>query len=185
MKDNRIVYIIDGPDGTGKSTLGKKLSEMFRIPIYHLTYFKDSKMHAAQFEKALELLRNSDTGFILDRYIFSEKVYSDVYRGGKYISIYDDCIKAIGYSNANVILTVPEDRERYKKMFDKLYEERQEMYSPEKIMSVYDGYNALLNKKWNFNVTRFDLFDIIDNESRNKTFEFDTTEEKYIVKDYE
>lgn len=70
MKNGRIVYIIDGPDGTGKSTLANKLSDTFKLPIYHLTYFSDPELHNEQFSNALNLLRNSDTGFILDRYIF-------------------------------------------------------------------------------------------------------------------
>ena len=45
------VFIIDGPDGTGKTTLANKLSEIYNIPIYHLTYYKDQKKFQKQFDK--------------------------------------------------------------------------------------------------------------------------------------
>ena len=68
--------IVDGPDCTGKTTLCEKLSDMYNIPIYHLTYYEDPERHSAQFEQAsemmLEWIRNGhEGGFILDRYIQS------------------------------------------------------------------------------------------------------------------
>lgn len=180
MNNGRIVYIIDGPDGTGKTSLCKNLSRMFNIPIYHQSYHKDMRLHNMQFENALDLLRNSETGFILDRYVFSDKVYADVYRNSKYIPLFDDCFNALTYANANIIFTLPKDRNRYLEFFKKLYESRNEMYNPEKMLEVYDGYNDIFNKKWNFNINRFDLFDIIDNkDTENKFFEFNWNTEKY------
>lgn len=162
MKDDRIIYIVDGPDGTGKTTLCNKLSELYGIPVIHLTYYKDKKEHEKQFQDALDMLRKSPSGFILDRYIFSEKVYSDVYRDSKYISIFDDCLNALTYVNARVIISVPKDKVKYMDFFKKLHEEREEMYSPEQMGAVYDGYENFFKKDWNFNIARYDLFDIID-----------------------
>lgn len=180
MKNGRIVYIIDGPDGTGKSTLANKLSDTFKLPIYHLTYFSNPELHNAQFSNALDLLRNSDTGFILDRFIFSEQVYSDVYRDSKYIPLLDDCFNALAYSDVNVILTVPKDKDRYLEDFKKLCAERDEMYGPEKMGAIYDGYNHFFDKKWNFNISRYDLHDIIDS-TEAKRYEFCQETKKYEI----
>ena len=78
------VFILDGPDATGKTTLASKLSEIYNIPIYHLTYYNDEKKFQKQFDIANEMLKEwadgKRGGFILDRYIFSEYAYHNVYR---------------------------------------------------------------------------------------------------------
>lgn len=74
------ILIIDGPDGTGKTTLANKLSEAYNIPIYHLTYYEDRDEHQRQFDYFKRLVNESTDGFILDRYICSEIVYANVYR---------------------------------------------------------------------------------------------------------
>ena len=50
------VFILDGPDGTGKTTLATKLSEIYNIPIYHLTYYDDREKFQRQFDKATEMI---------------------------------------------------------------------------------------------------------------------------------
>lgn len=50
------VFILDGPDGTGKTTLAKKLSEIYNIPIYHLTFYADRARHQQQFDIATKKL---------------------------------------------------------------------------------------------------------------------------------
>ena len=50
------VFILDGPDGTGKTTLATKLSEIYNIPIYHLTYYKDREKFQNQFNTATEMI---------------------------------------------------------------------------------------------------------------------------------
>lgn len=82
------IFIVDGPDGTGKTTLCRKLSDLYNIPVYHLTYFSDTKKHVSQFDKANKLFQDKiykpdEDGFILDRYLLSEYVYASVYRDGK------------------------------------------------------------------------------------------------------
>ena len=35
------VFILEGPDGSGKTTLGHKLADTYGIEYTHLTYYKD------------------------------------------------------------------------------------------------------------------------------------------------
>jgi adenylate kinase family enzyme len=50
------VFILDGPDGTGKTTLALKLSDIYNIPIYHLTYYDDREKFQQQFNIATEMI---------------------------------------------------------------------------------------------------------------------------------
>jgi len=79
---NRL-YIIEGADGTGKSTLATELLEQTKGHLIHGTWNKDwsiPEYHKAMYESALTLLEYQDV--ILDRWAVSEEVYSNAFRGG-------------------------------------------------------------------------------------------------------
>lgn len=79
------VIIIDGPDGTGKSTLAKALAKRTNGEVIHSSWNKNwdiKKYHCAKFNYAVEL---QDIGItpVLDRWAASENIYAKVFRDGE------------------------------------------------------------------------------------------------------
>ena len=72
------IYIIEGPDGSGKSTLSKYISDKLNIDSHHLTYIRDEKEMFKQFAEADEMFSLKDESCIFDRYILSNLVYGIV-----------------------------------------------------------------------------------------------------------
>lgn len=175
MKDKCI--IVDGPDCTGKTTICEKLSEIYNIPIYHLTYYNDYERHCAQFEKAHNMIDDwaysNGPGFILDRYIMSETAYANVYRPNQpYIRDIDSYYKILSgqlrLTSLELIFCLPYDKDKWLEAFKKAEQEREEMYTSEKISYVYDEYNKLWQMmRYNNNVWRYDMFENIEGQNKN------------------
>lgn len=175
------VFIIDGPDGTGKTTLAQRLSEAYNIPIYHLTYYDDREKFQKQFDTATEMIkqwiRGESDGFILDRYILSELAYQKVYRPNIPLVDGADLMFELMEHRAatgeiDVIIALPEDRSKWFELFSSLCEERKEMYSPEKMLKVFDEYENLWKKiRYNKHVYRYDLFENIKGQHKNQILE--------------
>lgn len=133
------IYILEGPDGSGKTYLANKLAELYKIPVYHLTYYKDKDQHKAQFEKINSLIEKG-TPMIVDRYIMSDEVYGEVYRNGECIEDYDKFVcNLMNNPNVEIIFAIPQDKEKYIQEFARLKGEREEMYT-DKMDKVYDSY---------------------------------------------
>lgn len=150
--------IVDGPDGTGKTSLCKQISEKLNIPFYHLIGHEDEKEHEKQFEIYHEKL-NDGNPLILDRYILSDIAYSNVYNNGKHIPKAFQYFEELFNPNITLIITLPLDKEKYLNHFRKLETSRKEMFSSEKMGKVYEEYEnfckMLKNKK---NFYRYDIF---------------------------
>jgi thymidylate kinase len=143
----------------GKSTLANLLSNIYKYPIVHLTYYNDVQKHQKQFDDASKLVGSN---IILDRYIFSEIAYKNVYRPNeKGISNTDELLDGIlDKPQVDIIFSIPADKERWLKNFKILEQQREEMYSSEKMGEVYDEYLKLWEKlRYNKNVFRYDLFE--------------------------
>ena len=174
------IFILDGPDGTGKTTLASKLSDTYNIPIFHLTYINDPEKHADQFykvtDKIINWIGNKNDGFIIDRYILSELVYRKVYRPEQPLIkeadvIYDFMEHRASLGEIDVIITLPHDKERWFQQFKELEKNREEMYTSEKISEVYDEYlNYWKKLRYNKNVMRYDMFENMDGANKGKIF---------------
>lgn len=80
-----MIYILEGPDGGGKTTLAEKLSAMTRIKITHFSYPKDEEEKARMFIMYQDLLK-SGSNVIIDRCWYSEMCYGPVMRGASTIT---------------------------------------------------------------------------------------------------
>lgn len=75
------IIVLEGADGTGKTTLAKKLVEMYRGYYIHNRRHRDVwPYHLASIRQALKFARLGPV--IIDRHWLSECVYGTVYRGG-------------------------------------------------------------------------------------------------------
>ena len=50
------VYILEGPDASGKTTLGQKLANIHNIDYVHLTYYEDDEMMRTQFYDVIRMV---------------------------------------------------------------------------------------------------------------------------------
>lgn len=167
-------FVLEGPDGSGKSTLCEDLQKTYNIPRIHLTHYKDKELHQRQFDKIEQLLDlylagKLSSGIIFDRFIFSTQVYEEVFHNGSTIanfsSIYEK-LNAVARKcpfGVNVIFTLPKPRERYLQAFDLLKNTREEMFTDTTLMgAIYDEFAAMAKAlriaNPDFNVCEFDYF---------------------------
>lgn len=80
-----MIYIIEGPDGTGKTTLAKAIETAKEGTIFHAGQHRADDMaryHGKLFNTAFEL-DLAGIPVVLDRWAPSEYVYGKVFRGGQ------------------------------------------------------------------------------------------------------
>lgn len=129
--------ILEGPDGSGKTTLADKLCKDFGLAYQHLTYYSDIDRLRSQFEDAACLLKRG--GVLLDRYLLSNSVYARIYRTNTVVGYPERLVELIDNSDTYHITCIPTPREEYLKEFARLRELREEMYTDMDLMGqVYD-----------------------------------------------
>lgn len=159
-KTRHPIFIVEGPDGAGKTTLCETLKGLVGARYIHLTYrFKDKMhlYHGAAFNLAVRWSEKQPV--IIDRWWPSEIVYADAYRGGskfaKHYLLLDYMAQVAG---TMYVVCLPEDRELYLNHFKRLQAEREEMYD-EGLDRVYDGYvEAFSFLGLRENAVRYDIF---------------------------
>lgn len=132
MTDYSGLIILDGPDGTGKTTLANDLIKEYGAKYLHLTYRWKDRMHLYHTAALLHCLSLVNKGHlvVLDRWWPSELLYAAEFRGGSpwpHIPRLLDRL-AIQYG-ALYILCLPYRMSTYKKRFEKLKSERKEYYN--------------------------------------------------------
>lgn len=152
------VYILEGPDGTGKTTLANALQEATKGHIMHLTFNKHWDMKAyylAAYKAADNLSEYQDV--IIDRWIPSEVVYGNVFRNGPSfdVSMFDDTFEDRGVFiycwNENAVENHLKNKENRVEMFDDMTH----------IVSEFDKYieaSKLNWKKYNYNQIKLKQF---------------------------
>ena len=128
--------IIDGNDGTGKTTLTKKLKEEVNITSYiHLSY-KDP----CDFYFYYYLLKKEDV--IFDRSFIDEKIYSKIFNRQTYITnlMFNELYNQIIKEKIIVIIC-----ERKNKLYTK--NEKKEIINAE---NEIDNYFKMIAKKYNY-----------------------------------
>ena len=80
-----MLIIIDGPDGSGKTTLAKRLADITGYEYFHFSYPKTDAEKEVMVQKYKDFIKNHPNA-ILDRSWYSEIVYGLVVRGKSCVS---------------------------------------------------------------------------------------------------
>lgn len=154
------IFIVEGPDGTGKTTMCNILSKLHDIPIVHLTYFEKQVDMEQQYKRVFQLIyslstENTENGIIFDRFTASNTVYSQVYKNSKE-SPWTNKIKQLlaticGMIDITFIHCLPTDRQDYLNHYKDIASNRDELYGDdtEKMGRVYDVYKAVFEVEKN------------------------------------
>lgn len=167
--NKRNVFILEGPDAAGKTTLAEGLSKLLKYPIYHCTYYKDPVQMNSQFLDVLALIKKGKV--IIDRFILSNEIYSDVFKCPRNLtdSTIRECENALSLPNVHSLICLP-DKYTWMDTFKNMCDNREEMWPDlEKQKDIYDKffdvikYNTL-SHGYKCNCSRFNyedgLFDI-------------------------
>lgn len=138
--------VIEGPDGSGKTTLGKRLSKAFGLGYIHLTYLEDPEAMHKQFKEASDRMRYGDV--VIDRFILSNLAYpGDKVLHSSHFLV--NLIQGIRTDRVFHITCLPEDKETYLKEFEKLCSSRDELYTSIDLMSkIYDAFKKEDEELW-------------------------------------
>jgi hypothetical protein len=126
------IFVVEGPDNTGKTTLCKTLVAKTNAAYLHSTYkFKGRMMlyHIAQLRKAVRLAETRPV--VLDRWYPSELVYGNVYRGGPEPEYHPNWMGLNWYARhlgINMTFCCPLRFEHYMEFCRESYNNREQMF---------------------------------------------------------
>lgn len=140
-----MIFILEGPDGVGKTTLGMHMAKQLDAAYLHLSYRWPDHMfeyHTAAIRWAIR--KNRKQHVIIDRWWPSEALYAAEFRGGSKWSQMGRMMDRVARKHGAVyIYCLPEDLIAYEKRFNTLKAEREEMY--DNVMGVATRYIRLWN----------------------------------------
>lgn len=82
-----MIVVIEGADGTGKSTLANSLARYFNAKVIHRTHITDQPKSELYSIYENLIMEHKDHNVILDRAWYSEMAYGPVFRDKSHISI--------------------------------------------------------------------------------------------------
>lgn len=122
-----MIYILEGPDGVGKSTLANAIYEETKGHILHCTWKKEFNIKE-YFAEILSVAKklNKYQDVIIDRWAPSEQVYGDVFRRGPAFDVHGylweeglhSQLKFIICENPNAVENHLKNKENRVEMFD-------------------------------------------------------------------
>lgn len=155
------VFVLEGPDGVGKTTLAEALCKELGAKYLHLTYRWPKKMfmyHQAAMEYVLRVAQTRPV--VLDRWWPSEIAYANAYRNGsKWPMAYRMFEKVALRHNFSYVMCLPSNKKKYLEHYNLLKGRREEMYD-EGMERVYDEFNFMWGNYFNHraNCFRYDFF---------------------------
>lgn len=161
FENRRKLFILEGPDGVGKTTFARHLQVLFNYPIVHCTYFPDQNDVNKQFEIALNVLKRIENvlrgGAIFDRFIDSNLIYSNVFHDTLVTEYAENIRNEVNYLASHgvevtYIRCIIQDKAKFLEKFTQLSGERDELYGNrlKEMEMVYDGFNKFWEKTQNF-----------------------------------
>ncbi len=142
------VFVLEGPDGAGKTTLAKTLQRKLGAHYLHATYKFKGRMAAYHWAIARQAIRLAqEKPVILDRWWPSEIVYSNVYRNGPEQNYhYKDLHSVAKLYGFSYIFCCPTRWEHYWEFYQKHYTKDKEMYplSEPHVNMVWTNYRDIM-----------------------------------------
>lgn len=141
-----MIIILEGPDGAGKTTLGQHMAKQLNGTYLHLSYRWPDHMfeyHTAAIRWAIR--KSHKQPVIIDRWWPSEALYAAEYRGGSKWPQMGRMLDRVARKHGAVYTyCLPTDLTQYRARFDKLKEERAEMYDntlgvAQRYLDLWDG----------------------------------------------
>lgn len=141
-----MIIILEGPDGAGKTTLGQHMAKQLNGTYLHLSYRWPNHMfeyHTAAIRWAIR--KSHKQPVIIDRWWPSEALYAAEYRGGSKWPQMGRMLDRVARKHGAVyVYCLPTDLVQYRARFDKLKEERAEMYDntvgvAQRYLDLWDG----------------------------------------------
>jgi thymidylate kinase len=124
------IFVLEGPDNGGKSTLAKALARRCKAKIIHSTYRFKGRMyayHLAQFRKALKIAQTQPV--VMDRWWPSEVCYGNTFRSGPEFNFNIDMLSQLGKAYlVSFTYCMPTRWEEYWAWCDKSWRQEDEMY---------------------------------------------------------
>lgn len=139
--NNFPIYILEGPDGSGKTTLAQAIGGHYIHCTYNDIVKNDMPNYMLHVMKAATHL-SYHSHVVIDRWVMSESVYCNVYRNGNTDFDKESRENYYGYAidhNAIFIHCKPENKKQYLESFDTLKMDRTEMYM-DGMDRVYEEY---------------------------------------------
>lgn len=152
-----MLLIIEGPDGSGKTSLAEQLSKQTGYPIIHRSQPKSDEEKAVMFEEYLQLAKSGKNA-ILDRCWYSEMVYGPVMRDASVLS-YPDMyqIESAAAKHGAIIIYCTDD---VKVLWNRC-KRRGEDYivDADTFMKICRGYSVVMNVPHLIPVVRYGFKD--------------------------
>lgn len=157
-----MIYLIEGPDGTGKTTLArnivnKSITNKKTCLFFHCTNKSEIKSAEEDYTEILADLKKwkkLDYDVVLDRAWVSNIVYTTIYEPNKE-HVSEELAEKLAKVVDKIIICLPKNKNKYLMHFDKLSKERKEDYT-DNVSKVYDLFDNFANK-----YTRYDMFNHI------------------------
>lgn len=142
-----MIWIIEGCDGVGKTTLAYEILKQTKGHLLHATYNKDwniQEYHRELYRIAEQLNEYQDV--VIDRWAPSEAVYGKVFRNN---DVYDTNSLIINEVNTDKTTWIYCRNDNAVKNHNKNKKTREEMYDDiEKVAKEYDKYIKKSFLKW-------------------------------------
>ena len=137
-----MIYILEGPDGTGKTTLAREICSQLDAGYTHLTYRWKPRIfdyHTAAIRHAARQVWLTGKPFVIDRWWPTEAVYAHAYRGGSSWPLQGRMADRIARKfGAIYVYCTPDNAEEVVARHEKLKGVREEMYDDiSKVAQLY------------------------------------------------
>ena len=177
------ILVLEGSDGTGKTTLAKRICEETGAHYMHLTYRWKDRMafyHMAEFERALK--RSEHQPVVIDRWYPSELIYAKAYRGRTaWPYMYRMLDRVALKHQVGFIMCLPSDKAGYLADYERLKGEREEMYDSgmDRVYNASAWWWSMVKHRPDWK--RFDRFDTSLFGQAIPTFNFDPDLPSFIM----